>query len=137
MFNSLQNNKSCSFSGTFTLNTALLATSAYAAALLSGSFLSPLFLPVLPTRSFAVMGAFTGLLMGIVFCVVTNTYSAAYSSAAVLMIVAVSSFMMLNFTGSTPYTSRSGVKKEMKWALPLQAVSLLTALLLVDLGRFF
>lgn len=123
-------------SGTFTLNTALLATSVYAAALLSGSFLSPLFLPVLPTRSFAVKGAFTGLLIGIIFCVVTKIYSVVYSSAAILMIVAVSSFMMLNFTGSTPYTSRSGVKKEMKWALPLQALSLLAGVALFIAGRF-
>ena len=26
----------------------------------------------------------------------------------------------MNFTGASPYTSLSGVKKEMRWALPLQ-----------------
>jgi acetyl-CoA decarbonylase/synthase complex subunit gamma len=125
------------FSGTFSLNAALLAPSAYFAALISGSFLAPLFLPALPTRSFAVKGAVTGLLAAVVFCVVTTINSAADSIASILMISAVSSFMMLNFTGSTPYTSRSGVKKEMKWALPLQAISLLAGMLLIVMGRFF
>ena len=125
------------FSGTFSLNAALLASSAYVTALISGSFLAPLFLPVLPTRSFAVKGAVTGLLAAVVFCVVTTINSAADSIASILMISAVSSFMMLNFTGSTPYTSRSGVKKEMKWALPLQAISLLAGMLLIVIGRFF
>ena len=125
------------FSGTFSLNAALLAPSAYIAALISGSFLAPLFLPALPTRSFAVKGAVTGLLAAVVFCVVTTINSAADSIASILMISAVSSFMMLNFTGSTPYTSRSGVKKEMKWALPLQAISLLAGMLLIVMGRFF
>jgi acetyl-CoA decarbonylase/synthase complex subunit gamma len=52
------------------------------------------------------------------------------------MISAVSSFFMLNFTGSTPYTSPSGVKKEMKWALPVQALSILAGFVIIVIRRF-
>lgn len=34
--------------------------------------------------------------------------------------VSIASFMMMNFTGSSTYTSPSGVKKEMKMAIPFQ-----------------
>jgi hypothetical protein len=33
----------------------------------------------------------------------------------------------MNFTGSTPYTSPSGVEKEMRKAIPLQALAALIA----------
>ncbi|MDP4239714.1 MAG: hypothetical protein Q8904_09645 [Bacteroidota bacterium] len=34
--------------------------------------------------------------------------------------ISIASFMTMNFTGSSTYTSLSGVQKEMKWAVPLQ-----------------
>ena len=37
-----------------------------------------------------------------------------------LMITGISSFMAMNFTGSSTFTSLSGVQKEMKTALPMQ-----------------
>jgi len=36
------------------------------------------------------------------------------------MIPAVSAYLAMNFTGASTYTSLSGVKKEMRFALPLQ-----------------
>jgi len=41
----------------------------------------------------------------------------------------------MNFTGSSTYTSLSGVKKEMKTALPLQIVSGIIAVLFVIAGK--
>ncbi len=40
--------------------------------------------------------------------------------AWLLLVPAVSSYLAMNFTGASTYTSLSGVKKEMRWALPLQ-----------------
>jgi acetyl-CoA decarbonylase/synthase complex subunit gamma len=37
-----------------------------------------------------------------------------------LLIPAVSAFLAMNFTGASTYTSLSGVRKEMRWALPLE-----------------
>jgi len=42
--------------------------------------------------------------------------------------VAISSYLAMNFTGSTPFTSPSGVEKEMRRAIPLQAGAVLIAL---------
>jgi len=123
------------FSGSFSLSSALLAPFAYITAVISGSFLSPIFINLLPTRSFAIKGAVCGLLAGTVFCSVVPISSAAYTGATILMLAAVSSFLMLNFTGSTPFTSRSGVKKEMRWALPVQALAILAGLAIIVIRR--
>lgn len=37
-----------------------------------------------------------------------------------LLSVAACSFLGLMFTGSTTYTSASGVRKELRWAIPFQ-----------------
>ena len=41
--------------------------------------------------------------------------------------MAISSYLAMNFTGSTPFTSPSGVEKEMRQAIPVQAGALLVA----------
>jgi hypothetical protein len=57
--------------------------------------------------------------------------------ALLLLAVSVSSFLGMHFTGSTPYTSPSGVEKEMQWALPLQSGGALLACILWIGGAFF
>jgi hypothetical protein len=42
--------------------------------------------------------------------------------ALLLAMTAVSSFVAMNFTGATPFTSPSGVEKEMRRALPVQGI---------------
>jgi hypothetical protein len=49
---------------------------------------------------------------------------------------AVSSFLAMNFTGATPFTSPSGVEKEMRRALPVQAALTVVAGLLWVAGAF-
>jgi hypothetical protein len=39
----------------------------------------------------------------------------------------IGSFLAMNFTGSTPFTSPSGVEREMRRAMPLQAAALVAA----------
>ena len=45
--------------------------------------------------------------------------------ALVLLTLAVSSFLAMNFTGSTPFTSPTGVEKEMRKAIPLQIAAVI------------
>jgi acetyl-CoA decarbonylase/synthase complex subunit gamma len=40
--------------------------------------------------------------------------------AWLFLIPALSAYLAMNFTGASTYTSLSGVKKEMRWALPCQ-----------------
>ena len=47
-----------------------------------------------------------------------------------LWITGAASFLAMNFTGATPYTSLSGVEKEMRKGLPVQCFSVLLSLIL-------
>ena len=104
--------------------------------ILSGAFISPLLLPWLPTRSFAVKGAFAGLLVAAALTGLLQLSGAAPVTSLFCGVTAISSFVMLNFTGSTPFTSRSGVKYEMRLALPLQGITLLVAVVTALFWRF-
>ena len=42
------------------------------------------------------------------------------TAAWLFIILAISTFLAMNFTGASTYTSLSGVKKEMRWAVPMQ-----------------
>ncbi|MBT8373273.1 MAG: hypothetical protein KJO34_20070, partial [Deltaproteobacteria bacterium] len=50
------------------------------------------------------------------------------ATAMLLISMGISSYLTMNFTGSTPFTSPSGVEKEMRRAIPLQAAAALIAL---------
>jgi hypothetical protein len=52
-----------------------------------------------------------------------------------LIITAISSFVAMNFTGSSTYTSLSGVKKEMKIAIPLQIAFAVVGFVLFILSK--
>jgi len=109
--------------GQFSPTAAIPAVLAYGGAVAAGTVITPLALPWLPTRSFAVKGAIVGVLWSLLFLAVSGWRGFA-ASATVLLVSAVSSFLALNFTGSTPYTSRSGVKREMRLSMPLMACGL-------------
>ncbi|MFZ3114601.1 MAG: mercury methylation corrinoid protein HgcA, partial [Syntrophales bacterium] len=57
-------------------------------------------------------------------------------AAASLVLPAISAFYALNFTGCTNFTSRTGVKKEMRLAMPVMGAALLMGVLLMLAGLF-
>jgi hypothetical protein len=94
-------------------------------AVMAGAVLVPILLPWLPGRPFAVKGAWVGALgvMGVWW--LSRVDAELFGNWAVftswlLLIPAITSFVGMNFTGSSTYTSLSGVLKEMRIALPLQ-----------------
>jgi acetyl-CoA decarbonylase/synthase complex subunit gamma len=103
---------------------------------LSGIVLGPLLLPWLPGTGFAVKGAIIGLLWSCLFYALAGRsgWNAAVTAALFLALPAISAFYTLNFTGCSPYTSRSGVKKEMRIALPTMGGAILVSLVLL-VGR--
>ena len=113
--------------GHFSPAAAIPAVLAYLGAVAAGTIVAPLALPWLPTRSFAVKGAVVGILWSLLFLAVTGWRGLA-AAATVLLVSAVSSFLALNFTGSTPYTSRSGVKREMRLSMPVMAGGLVAGI---------
>jgi hypothetical protein len=89
--------------------------------LLAGAVVVPLALPWLPGRAFAAKGALVGGLLAAASVVALRTTLPPLALAALFLAVSAgSSYVAMNFTGSTPFTSPSGVGKEMRRWLPWQ-----------------
>jgi len=102
-------------------------------ATLSGALITPLFLPWIPGRAFAWKGFVIGLIFaaGInILCRVSCGYGTARMLSYLLIFPAVSAFFAMNFTGSSTYTSLSGVIKEMKIAVPMITAALSAGIIL-------
>ena len=85
----------------------------------------PLLLPWLPGRAFSMKGLAVGLVAALVTIHWFGHGMAALpqvleSFSWLLMVTALTSYLAMNFTGTSTYTSLSGVKREMKVAVPLQ-----------------
>ena len=106
---------------------ALWAAAMVAVNYVVGIAATPAMLPWLPGRSFAAKGLATGAVLGFVLGWLSPEPWQDRVSAGLLSLAACS-FLGLTFTGSTPYTSASGVRKEMAWALPVQGVLALVGL---------
>lgn len=106
-----------------------LAASSAVAAILAGVVLFPIFLPLLPTRDFSSKGFILGGVVALPFVLATFHNSATMplwfrlSNALVFLLALppVTAFLSLNFTGATPITSRSGVKREIFTYIPIMA----------------
>ncbi len=105
---------------------------------LAGAVLVPLLLPWIPGRQFWIKGMLIGIPVGI-FTVLRFLPSVGWTAVTgmVLWAMSVSSFLAMNFTGSTPYTSLSGVKMEMRQGLVIQLVFVLLGLFCWLAGPFF
>jgi hypothetical protein len=108
---------------------ALDLASPYLAGLLTGAVLVPALLPWLPFRMLSAKGAVLGAVAGALLSW-TIAASPIGSVALVLISAAVASYVAMNFTGSTPYTSMSGVEREMRRSMPWQAAGLALGLAL-------
>ena len=109
-------------------------------AYLASVVLGPLLLPWLPGRAFALKGAVLGALVvvgaGGLASSLAWTVGAWHAAAWALLVPALASFTLLSFTGATPFTSLSGVLKEMRIAMPLQGAAALAGLALWLVGLF-
>ena len=111
------------------------------AAYLAGALLTPLLLPVLPGRALSIKGAIVGLAVAAAATAAgaIPLESARWAEAAALWLLApaVSAFLAMNYTGATTYTSLSGVKREMRLAVPLQIAAAVAGLALWVAAAFF
>jgi hypothetical protein len=114
---------------------------AFMGALLAGCVITPILLPWIPVRAFAAKG----WIMGLIWTIVVNMlngwpampqYGVLKTIAYLLILPSVSSFYAMNFTGSSTYTSFSGVIKEMKIAVPAIAVSIGIGVVLLLINSF-
>ena len=106
-----------------------------AAAIFSGTVLMLLLLPWLPGRAFSAKGLMTGLALWLL-CWLLLPWSLAEALAWMLIVGAVSAFLALNYTGASVITSLSGVKKEMRLAMPAIIAAAAVGIILRVILRF-
>ena len=112
----------------------------YIGAVLVGTVLTPILLPWIPGRPFALKGWLLGMLWAI-----TAIYLGGYwgrpngwllSASLILILPAISAYLALQFTGASTYTSFSGVKKETKAVIPAVIASISSGLLIWIIALF-
>ncbi|HTY15653.1 MAG TPA: mercury methylation corrinoid protein HgcA [Methanoregulaceae archaeon] len=105
-----------------------LPPAALIAAVVAGTVLFPVLLPYLPTVDFSTKGFILGFIVAIPFAyasylpgitVVPAWVSIASMISLLLVIPSLTAYLALNFTGSTPFTSRTGVRKEIYSYVPV------------------
>lgn len=109
------------------LNAAL----AVLAAVLAGVVLFPILLPWLPTRDFAGKGLILGVAAALPFAVAALVAGremhplprVCLALVPVFAMPPVTGYIALNFTGSSTYTSKSGVRREMFRYIPAMAIA--------------
>jgi len=110
---------------THALDHGLFSVLTLLTAIVAGAVLTPLLLPWLPGRAFSVKGLTLGLLADLILVTLRLNELVSRTGwiemlAWLLLIPAMSTYLAMNFTGSSTYTSLSGVRREMRWALPAQ-----------------
>jgi hypothetical protein len=104
----------------------------------SGIVLTPLLLPYLFFRSFSFKGFLMGSIIASVIVAGKVFENTVFSTLLIFFLLSgFSSFLAMNFTGASTFTSLAGVKKEMKIAVPVQIASGVIAAILVILNSIF
>jgi len=105
-------------------------------AYLSGIVITPMALPYIPGRQFSLKGFYMGTLVFITLFSLNLAGNNIFEIISWFLIISsTSSFLAMNFTGSSTYTSLSGVKKEMKFSLPAQIVFAVSGVVLQLIGK--
>jgi len=117
---------------------------AYSGAILMGCVLTPVLLPWIPGRAFAGKGWVVGFIWAILVNVLNGwnawtavpDYSLLRALGYLLILPSVAAYFAMNFTGSSTFTSFSGVLKEMRIAVPAMAISIVLGILLILVNSF-
>jgi hypothetical protein len=118
-----------SFAGVFPFITAILI----------GTIVAPALLPWIPGRAFSWKGWLLGFIWAMaVVCMNMNSvqpWDIWNNLALLLLLPAISAYLTMNFTGTSTYTSLSGVKKEMRIAVPVIIILALAGIASWIIGR--
>ena len=113
----------------------------FAGTFVGGTVLAPALLPWLPGRALSLKGVWIGFAFLVIVAALlwlNEIHPASWVTVAAwcLIIPVATSFAAMNFTGATTYTSLSGVRREMRFAVPLQAMAAVLGAVLWIAGRF-
>lgn len=102
----------------------------------AGIVITPMLLPYIPGRYFSLKGFISGIFVFLGYLImVSSKYNLIVIISWFFIIGAISSFTAMNFTGSSTYTSLSGVRKEMKLFVPLQISFATVGIILQVIGK--
>ena len=114
-----------------------VAALAAIAAVIAGTVLFPVLLPFIPTQDFSTKGLLLGGIVAIPFAIAfvstpaLPVWAALIAALTPLLIMpAVTAYLALNFTGSTTFTSRTGVRKGIFRYVPVMAVMAVAGIIL-------
>jgi hypothetical protein len=109
--------------------------------MLGGTTLFPILMPYIPVKDFSAKGMVLGLILSLPFAYYAligsgdRWMNALSALGYVLVMMAGTGYLALNFTGSSTFTSRTGVRKEIYRYIPPMA-GLFTAGVLIFAGFF-
>ena len=107
------------------------------AAYFAGTILTPILLPLIPLRRFSLKGLVLGWGLSTLFLFLGLLGSHPVEMVAwYLMMGSVAAFLAMNWTGSSTFTSLSGVQKEMRLALPMQMIAAAIGFIMWVVSRF-
>lgn len=114
---------------------------AYLGAIFAGCVITPMLLPFIPGRAFAWKGIIIGLIWAVGVNIINGwpgelDYGMIRAIGYLLVLPAVSGYYAMNFTGSSTYTSLSGVEKEMKISVPILLAMTISGVCLLMLNGF-
>lgn len=109
-------------------------------AYLAGAAFAPALLPWIPGRAFSAKGACIGLAAVLVLIVKGLPGPGLFTDwieagGWLLLVPAASSFLAMNFTGASTYTSLSGVRREMRVAVPAQIAAAAAGVVVWVVGK--
>lgn len=111
----------------------------FISAVFTGTVLVPALLPFIPGRAFAAKGWLLGIIMTAVMVWLNGWFKLDTLLLALGYMIALpsySAFLAMNFTGSSTYTSFSGVLKEMKVSIPSIIISITIGSILLAIKAF-
>jgi hypothetical protein len=120
-------------------NISMINSTPYLIAILLGTVFIPIFLPIIPFNSFALKGVVVGLVWSVITIYFSSTF--LYTESLMLMIsntlllTSITTYLGLNFTGSSTYTSFSGVLKETIRTVPIVIIASVIGVILLIVSR--
>lgn len=122
-------------------NLSMINSIPYVIAILLGTIMVPIFLPIIPFKSFALKGAVVGIIWSTITIYFNSTFlydgSIMMMASNTLLLTSITSYLALNFTGCSTFTSFSGVFKETIWALPITIVSSVIGVILMIISALY
>ncbi len=128
------------YSVSLVMSRGLFSAGLLAVTFLAAVIFGPALLPWLGGKAFSLKGLWIGVALAAGLVILSVLRQGLLNNVSLvgwmLMIPAVSSFVVMNFTGASTYTSLSGVRREMRIAVPIQLAAVAAGVILWVVGLF-